>query len=245
MLQIVQALSHMVDSDEVFQHSTIQALLQGKYEGSITYSEVFSHGDFGIGTFHQLDGEMIALDGEFFQVRSDGVVSRVKEEQTTPFAMVKFFETDIERQTEGEFPFESLLKRIESLLPSSDQAHAVKVSGLFREMKLRAARRQSPPYPPLKDMTQAEFSYEEVRGTCVGFYFPHFQGINVPGFHFHFLSEDNRFGGHLFSAIAVDPLIEIDDASLVHLALGDESDESQDELDEEQRRILHRVEFKG
>lgn len=244
MLKIVQALNLMVDSDEVFQHSTIQALLEGKYDGSITYEEVFRHGDFGIGTFAQLDGEMIALEGEFFQIRSDGRVRRVDGKQTTPFAVVKFFKADVQRELKGSFSFESLLTEVQALLPSPGQAHAVQISGLFQDVHLRAAERQEPPYKPLGEMTQAEFGRKEVRGTCVGFHFPDFQGINVPGFHFHFLSDAREFGGHLFSAVAVDPVIKVDDASLVHLAMPPGMKMFK-KLDERQRETLHRVEFRS
>ena len=41
--------------------STIDAILNGLYDGIITYGELKEWGDFGIGTFEGLDGEMVAL----------------------------------------------------------------------------------------------------------------------------------------------------------------------------------------
>ncbi len=41
------------------------ALLDGIYDGVISFEDLKKHGDFGIGTFDQLDGEMIAFDNEF------------------------------------------------------------------------------------------------------------------------------------------------------------------------------------
>lgn len=36
----------------------LSALLQGDYDGEITYGELKKYGDFGLGTFNSLDGEM-------------------------------------------------------------------------------------------------------------------------------------------------------------------------------------------
>jgi acetolactate decarboxylase len=55
------------DQDDVLtQVSTIDAILNGLYDGVITYRDLKEHGDFGIGTFEGLDGEMVALDGNFY-----------------------------------------------------------------------------------------------------------------------------------------------------------------------------------
>jgi len=56
--------------DVLFQTSTINALLEGVYEGEMTYKELKQHGDFGIGTFNGLDGEMIGLEGKFYQIKA-------------------------------------------------------------------------------------------------------------------------------------------------------------------------------
>ena len=82
---------------EIFQNSTINALLEGVYDGSLTYGELRTHGDFGLGTFNALDGEMIAFDGNFYQVKSDGVAYPVADDQKTPFATVVFFRPTLRR----------------------------------------------------------------------------------------------------------------------------------------------------
>ena len=47
-------------------------LLDGIYDGEMTIGELLSHGNFGVGTFNGLDGEMVVLDGVCYQVRHDG-----------------------------------------------------------------------------------------------------------------------------------------------------------------------------
>ena len=56
----------------LFQTSTIDALLDGNYDGDISFAELEANGDFGLGTFDALDGEMVALYGVFYQIRADG-----------------------------------------------------------------------------------------------------------------------------------------------------------------------------
>ena len=59
---------------ELFQYATINSLLAGVFDGDLTIAKLKRHGDLGIGTFNALDGEMLALDGQFYQIRSDGHV---------------------------------------------------------------------------------------------------------------------------------------------------------------------------
>ena len=50
------------DDDVLFQVSTIDALMQGVFDGFYSFNDLMAQGDFGIGTFDALEGEMIALD---------------------------------------------------------------------------------------------------------------------------------------------------------------------------------------
>ena len=47
----------------LFQISTSGALVAGVYSGLSTTKNVLEHGDFGLGTFADLDGEMVIVDG--------------------------------------------------------------------------------------------------------------------------------------------------------------------------------------
>ena len=67
----------------LFQTSTIDALLGGNYEGDVSFAELRARGDFGLGTFDALDGEMVALDGDFYQVKADGIAYEVDERLKT------------------------------------------------------------------------------------------------------------------------------------------------------------------
>lgn len=53
-----------------YQVSTLQALALGFSKPVITVEELLGHGDLGLGTFEDVDGEMIILDGEFCSITS-------------------------------------------------------------------------------------------------------------------------------------------------------------------------------
>jgi acetolactate decarboxylase len=74
----------------LFQTSTIDALLEGKYDGDVSFAQLEERGDFGLGTLNALDGEMIALEGNFYQVKADGRAYEIDKRTRTPFAVVTF-----------------------------------------------------------------------------------------------------------------------------------------------------------
>ncbi|WP_288709787.1 acetolactate decarboxylase, partial [uncultured Serratia sp.] len=71
---------------EIYQISLMSALIDGVYEGETTIAELLKHGDFGLGTFNHLDGELIAFSSQVYQLRADGSARKAQPEQKTPFA---------------------------------------------------------------------------------------------------------------------------------------------------------------
>jgi alpha-acetolactate decarboxylase len=78
----------------LYQRSTIGALLAGIFDGDETVGELLTRGDFGLGTFNALDGEMVVLDGACYHLRSDGTVELANLAARTPFAAVTRFEAE-------------------------------------------------------------------------------------------------------------------------------------------------------
>jgi acetolactate decarboxylase len=64
-----------VEHATLFQVCTSTALVKGVYNGVVTIGQLKQHGDFGLGTFDGLDGEMLALEGHFYQMRGSGEVT--------------------------------------------------------------------------------------------------------------------------------------------------------------------------
>ena len=210
------------DTDTLFQLSTINALMDGIYDGEMTYKEVKQKGDFGIGTFNALDGEMVAVNGGFYQITSDGAVHSVSPSMKTPFAAVTFFNADQTVSIAEPSSLDQLKSLIDPRLPTKNVFYAIKIEGLFSRIKLRSVPKQEKPYPPLADVikTQPTFEYQNIKGTIVGLYCPQYaEGINVPGYHFHFISADRTKGGHVLECETRNGTISIDDTTGLHVVL--------------------------
>jgi acetolactate decarboxylase len=184
----------------LFQTSTIDALLEGEYDGDLSFAELEDRGDFGLGTLEALDGEMVALDGGFYQVRSDGRAYAIDRRAKTPFAVVTFFEPNLSTTLATPLDLGKLCATLDRLVDGEASCYAVRVDGHFEYVKTRSVPRQKKPYPPLAEVVkhQPTFESHDVRGSLVGFRFPHYaQGLNVAGYHFHFITADRTAGGHV------------------------------------------------
>ena len=72
--------------------------------------------------------------------------------------------------------------------------------------------------------TQKAFLFEEIRGSLVGVYFPDYMdGINMPGWHLHFLSEDRTKGGHVFDVCLREGIAYVDKISSITIDLPKEA----------------------
>ena len=184
----------------LFQTSTVDALLEGKYEGDVSFGELGENGDFGLGTFDALDGEMICLDGDFYQIKADGLAYAVDDKAKTPFAVVTVFEPDTSQTLSKPIDFEALCDYLDGVIGGGTACSAIRVDGRFEYVRTRSVPRQHKPYPPLVEVVQNQPTFElsDVSGILVGFRFPDYaQGLNVSGYHFHFITTDRSAGGHV------------------------------------------------
>jgi len=221
-LLLAACAHHDRRTDALYQTSTINALMEGVYDGTETIGELKRNGDFGIGTFHALDGEMIGLDGAFYQVKADGTVRDVADDARTPFAVVKFFSADKAFTISGSRDMAGLMRELDALLPPRNAFYGVRIEGPFPWIQTRSVGAQRTPYPGLAEAVknQALFEFSHIRGTIIGFRSPDFvQGINLPGYHFHFISQDRKAGGHLLDCRIENASVALDETGDFHLVL--------------------------
>ena len=189
----------MAPHHTLYQVSTATALVEGVYQGAVRVGTLREHGDLGLGTFEGLDGEMVILDGRFFQVRSDGSVRECDDDVMSPFAVITRFAPD-ETVTLEQCPdLSHLASQFDALRTSDNFFFALRVDGHFDYVHTRAMCRTAEGVGLVKAAAvQPEFEFHDVSGTLVGFWTPEYaKTLNVPGYHLHFLSEDRRCGGHL------------------------------------------------
>ncbi len=193
------------NTDTLYQVSTLNALMMGYYDGIISIKDLIKAGDTGLGTFNALDGEMIILDGKVFQAKADGTVKEVIDNITVPFAAITYFDNDLILTDMNQIPDIEALKTIldQQVMEATGNPnifYAVKITGDFNMVHVRSVPAQEKPYKQLKEIaaSQPEFVYENISGTIVAFRCPDYvAGINLPGWHLHFISTDRTKGGHL------------------------------------------------
>jgi acetolactate decarboxylase len=234
-----------IGSDVLFQVSTIDALLQGVYDGVLTIGELKTHGDFGIGTIDGLEGEMLALDGNYYQIKTDGIAYPVSEGLTTPFATVTYFEADKNFLLEEPMNLTEFEQYLDLHLPAENLFYAVKIDGNFTYLKARSVPKQEKPYPLLSDVVsnQTIFEFENVSGTLVGFRTPEYvKGVNVPGYHLHFITADRNSGGHVLDFELEDGNISLDTTNAFFMELPTDGDFCEIELGQDLQAEMETVE---
>jgi acetolactate decarboxylase len=205
----------------LFQVSISGALVAGVYDREVSVKSILEHGDFGLGTFANLDGEMVVLDGRVYQVQGTGRVSEAGLDAGAPFAVVTRFSPQTQVETEPVASFKDLQGRCDEHRKSGNIFYAIRLDGHFRRVRTRAV---NPPQPGTRLVdaarAQTEFNFRDVDGTLIGLWSPGFSSaFSISGYHFHFLSRDRQHGGHLLDVEAGPLQLKIEALTDFHLAL--------------------------
>jgi alpha-acetolactate decarboxylase len=216
--------------NEVFQYSLVSALMDGVATHGIPISRVLGHGDHGLGTFRGMDGEMIVLNSDVYQMKADGSVIHIDPENTiTPFSTVTRFRPTA--TTQATVTSKASLEEVLTRLFPTARNHflAVRLDGVFKKILVRTAGGQLKPREGMVDVCarQTTHTFEDVKGTIFGFRCPEYvMGINVAGEHYHFITEDRQRGGHILELESGgDVEIAAAQMSKFHMALPTDDDE--------------------
>jgi acetolactate decarboxylase len=205
----------------LFQVSISGALVAGVYDEEVSVKSILEHGDFGLGTFANLDGEMVVLDGRVYQVQGTGRVSEARPNAGAPFAVVTRFSPQTDVDTEPVANFNELEERCDKYRNSGNIFYALRLDGRFRKVRTRAV---NPPQPGTRLVdaanAQSEFSFNDIDGTLIGLWSPGFSSaFSISGYHFHFLSKDRQHGGHLLDVESGPLRLKVEALTDFHLAL--------------------------
>ncbi len=191
--------------NKMYQVSTLQALAMGYTRPVIKVSELLTHGDTGLGTFTDIDGEMILVDGKCWRADVNGSVQQVSEELGVPFAAVAFQERERVVTLPNGLDIDGLKTTLNNRIEEKfglNSMHMVRVDGYFEEVRARSEVPYHSQHVTLKEIlskTQKDFTFRELSGTLVCVYFPDYlDTINASGWHVHFISKDRSLGGHVF-----------------------------------------------
>jgi acetolactate decarboxylase len=187
------------EAHTIYQVSTSTALVEGIYQGVVRAGTLRQHGDLGLGTFENLDGEMVVVGGHVYQVRCDGSVQEVGDDVLSPFAAVTRFSPDTLVDLQPCPSFENLLAQLDCLRDSENMFYSIRIDGHFETMHTRAVCKAERGFRLVNAAAvQPEFRFSDLSGTLVGFWTPAYaRMLSIPGYHMHFLSADHTRGGHV------------------------------------------------
>ncbi|MEX2309613.1 MAG: acetolactate decarboxylase [Pirellulales bacterium] len=231
--------------ETLVQFSLLAALAADDYSGGAPLRDVLTSGDFGVGTFDRLDGEMIVLDGKIYQALADGTVREADLRGTTPFAAVTFFEEDGRIDDFSAATLEHLDQQLDRRLPRRNWPYAIRIDGQFTEVTVRSVPEQTPPYRPLVEVVKEQPTWEHrnINGTLVGLRCPAWMGtLNVSGYHWHFLSDDRDIGGHVLECNLDRGKLVYDECSSVLIRLPNSQEFANFDMDDVSQGDVDRIE---
>lgn len=192
--------------------------MAGALDGVLSVEHLLEHGDFGLGTFEGLDGEMTIADGRALQAKSDGSVHDAHG-RTCAFACICRFSADGEKRVTGIESIAGLETQFASLRASENAFYALRADGDFSEIHMRAVCRSHAGLLQAAS-TQTEFECSNISGTIVGVWTPAYAGaLNVPGYHLHFVSADRSHVGHVLLCSASSLHLQVQRLNEYHLVL--------------------------
>jgi len=194
--------SAVPDPKSIYQYSTLSALLEGVYDGEMTIGKLKQKGNFGIGTFNALDGELILLEDQCYKARSDAKILVMADSVKSPFAAICNFTPDTIIHVNHSVKIKELGNYLDSIFAKPNLIYACKITGKFDSVVIRSVPKQEKPYKRLIEAykKQGVYTFTDQEGVLVGFKFPKYLNqVNMDAYHFHFLSSDKTRGGHLLN----------------------------------------------
>ncbi|MCP4150384.1 MAG: acetolactate decarboxylase [bacterium] len=196
-----------------FQVSTATAVFEKVYDGEVSFGELKRYGNLGIGLVNSIDGEFLAVDGQYYQFKVDAGAHLLPDSTKTPTANITWFESEKSVVSDEPMDFDKFTKYLDTLTGTKNIFYAFRIEGLFKHVKTRSVPKQEKPYLPLLEVVKQNriFEYNNQKGTAVGFWVPHFMtGLAVTGYHLHFITDDRKFGGHLLECSPENVKIDIE-----------------------------------
>lgn len=225
---IIAALADALEVEQptLFQVSNSTALTQGVFDGSVSIHELKEHGDFGLGTFDGLDGEMIVLEGVFYRADTEGSTTVADDAALVPFAVITEFPDEPPFALSTVSSFANLTAQLDGNRESDNLFYAVRLDGNFARIKARSTARQ-PDGTTLAEAAagQSIFTFTDVDATLIGFWTPTYaRTINVAGWHLHALTADRRHGGHVLDVVGENLTASLAELADVRLAIPENPD---------------------
>lgn len=213
-------------ADAVYQFGPAAGFAASLFDGPTRFASVLRLGDFGLGATSPLEGEVVILDGTAYHASPTGELEILSPDTRTPFVFVKHFHADRKVELPEVDSFDSLARALDATIGSPNLFWAARIDGTFDFLRLRSVPLQERPYKTLAEVVREQNVFEatQIAGTLVGFRFPgYLGGVNAGGWHFHFVDEARRLGGHVLDVRAGELPAALDVSRVLTLALPDDA----------------------
>lgn len=190
--------------DVLVQAGTYASLTQPDFTGLVRIDEVLTDQTLGLGTFANLDGELVLVGGIAYQVKPDGIPRVADRSRTTPFLQAVRFRPERSGPIPPGTTCAQLPQLIDALAGSTNGVVAVRIRGTFTDLVTRSVTAAPPPFPPLSQVVagQTVFPLGRARAVLVGFrQGSDALGIGQPGLHLHGVTASREAGGHVLSCV--------------------------------------------
>lgn len=202
---VPQSVATAADDSAVHQVGTYDYLVQPDFTGLQQAGRVTNDTTLGLGTFANLDGELVMVGGVAYRVPTTGIPERITGKELTPFIQaIKFKPTK-----SGPIPpgtkCSQMIPAINELVGTDQGIIAVRVRGTFTQLETRSVPKQAQPWPTLATVVsqQTQFTLDGNKAVLVGFrQGSDFLGVGQPGLHLHGLTRTKDAGGHVLSCTA-------------------------------------------
>ncbi|RVX69771.1 hypothetical protein B0A52_06416 [Exophiala mesophila] len=208
--------------NQIYQFSLVNALMAGVSNSGISVEQLLAKGNQGIGTFAQMKGELLMLDGKVYQLLDGGQTRVADNTDLIPYAVATNFvpQSTCEVSLKSKDSIYELLEEFPEY--SANLFLVFRFDGHFQSLICRTVKGQEYEGQPLADVGKNQHvqPYESIEGTIVGFRSPEiWQGFFVAGEHMHFVSADRREGGHVLEVSGGQGKLSIAVARDIHIEL--------------------------
>ena len=201
-----------MNTRKLYQISTLNALMLGDYKGAVKVGDLLKVANIGIGTYDGLNGEAIFFNGKAYDGLATGEVKEMSKDDSLPFATVAKFDENVKENIISFNSMNDFKEKIEQFIEGNkNYFYMIKIEGKFN-VRVRSCFKQEEPYKPLYTVAkdQREFEYKDEEGYVIGIYSPNYvEGINMPGWHIHFLNKALTHGGHILEVSSSEAKMKI------------------------------------
>jgi acetolactate decarboxylase len=221
-LMVIPQVATAADSTPVHQVGTYDYLVQPDFTGLQQVDTVTNHTTLGLGTFANLDGELVMVGGVAYRVPTTGIPERITGKELTPFIQAISFKPTSSGPIPPGTQCSQLIPLINELIGTNQGVVAVRVRGTFTQLEARSVPKQEQPWPSLATVIsqQTQFNLNGNKAVLVGFrQGSDYLGVGQPGLHLHGLTHNKKAGGHVLSCTAGnDVQLSVQRASSVSIA---------------------------